>query len=137
MNAIQVKSAHQIVREISHAEAETETDTVLEKLYKHFLLNNFSSRLQFWTDFKAMYKTDTITLSENVKKKKIPGTELKTQEMLMNDELFCYPLLEAAKLDTAMRLSVKAIATNNSADRRLAVHGVEDALLRLKSEEQK
>ncbi len=36
-----------------------------------------------------------------------------------------------------MRLSVESIARNSSAERKLTVHGIEDAILRLKSEEQK
>ncbi len=57
--------------------------------------------------------------------------------MLMNDEFFCYALLERIKLDTAMRLSVESIARNSSAERKLTVHGVEDAILRLKTDDKK
>ena len=75
--------------------------------------------------------------SEYIQQMKEIRIELQTQDMTMNDEMFIFALLEGTKLDTAMRLSVESIASDSIIERKLTVHGVEDAILRLKSDEQK
>ncbi len=137
LHGIHVRSIQQLVREIKYEKARTDNglDILLQKLDKHFLPNNFTRRLQLFTDFKTMYKTDSMNWSEYIKKMNSLRAEMTSQDMVMNDEFYCYALLEGTKLETAMRLSVESIARNMSADRKLTVHGVEDAILRLKSEE--
>ena len=139
LNAIHVRSVHKIVRSISHQQAETEEglNIVLEKLDKHFLPYNFARKMQLFSKFKHLNKTDTMTWSEYIQKMKEIRMELQTQDMEMNDEMFIFAMLEGTKLDTAMRLSVESIARDSSNERKLTVHGVEDAILRLKSDEQK
>ncbi len=91
LHGIQVRSIQQLVREIRYDEARTENglDILLEKLDKHFLPNNFTRRLQLFTDFKAMYKTESMSWSDYIKKMNSLRAELKTQDMLVNDEFLC------------------------------------------------
>ena len=55
--------------------------------------------------------------------------------MRMNDELYCYALLEAANFPTSIRLNVEGIARNVDPNREITVAGLEGALLRMKTEE--
>ncbi len=46
-------------------------------------------------------------------------------------------MLAGTKLDTGMRMNVENMARNNSNEKKLTVQGVEDAILRLKTEDTK
>ena len=139
LNAIRVRSVHNIVRSISHEPAETENglNNVLEKLDKCCLPCNLARKSRPFTKFKNLNKTESMTWSEYIQKMKEIRIELQAHDMIMNDELFIFAQLEGTKLDTAMRLSVESIERNSSNERKLTVLGVEDAILRLKNDEQK
>ncbi len=61
--------------------------------------------------------------------------EMSAQNMVMNDDMYCYALLSGANLTSAMRLNVEGIARNTNVDREVTVEGLEDAILRMKSDE--
>ena len=136
-NAIHVKSVYRVIREISHAEAETDEgiDIVLRKLGQHFMPNTFTRRWELWKEFKDLVKTESMFWSDYVQNMKRLRAELASQEMTMSDELFCYAMVTGTKLDTAMRISVERIARNSNTGRKLTVQGVEETILRMKTDD--
>ncbi len=53
----------------------------------------------------------------------------------MNDDMYCCALVSGANLSSAMRLNVEGIARNTKVDREITMEGLEDAILRMKSDE--
>ncbi len=88
INAIHVRSVHKIIREISHADAETDEgiDILLRNLDKHFMPNTFNRSWELCMEFRDLVKTEAHSWSEYVQKMKQLRAELAHQEMTMSNE---------------------------------------------------
>ncbi len=133
MKCLHHKELQQITQEVSIEDAETEQglQLVFQKLDKHFLPNTLIRKLETRRNFRDMRKTDDKTWSAFVKGMTKFRVDMESQKMRTNDEMYCFALLEAANLNTSIRLNVEGISRNVDPNREINLVGLEDALLKL------